>query len=150
MWRPAKPNDDDAIIAMCLAYYAEDPGVAPVSETQVRRTLEAFRREPGRGAAAALEVDRATVGYALLVPFWSNEYGGEVCVVDELFVQPSHRNGGLGSALFAALERREIGNQAAVAIALGVTPRNVRARRLYSRLGFVETGTGMARLLRRP
>jgi len=150
MWRAARPDEDDSIVAMCLALNSEDPGVAPVSEAQIRRTLEVFRREPHRGRALVLEVDGSSVGYALLIPFWSNEYGGEVCEVDELFVAPSHRDRGLGSSLFDALERGEVGNRSAVAIALGVTRNNTRARRLYERLGFMETGVGLLRTIRRP
>jgi GNAT superfamily N-acetyltransferase len=135
---------------MCLTYYSEDPGLAPVTEAQIRLTLDALRRQPHRGQAVVLEVDGSAAGYALLIPFWSNEYGGEVCEVDELFVAPSHRGRGLGSALFDAVERGEIGRTPAVAIALGVTRNNQRARRLYERLGFVETGVGLMRPIPRP
>jgi hypothetical protein len=37
------------------------------------------------------DVERRTVGYALLISFWSNELGGEVCNIDELFVAPVYR-----------------------------------------------------------
>ncbi len=57
---------------------------------------------------------------------------------------------GLGSALFAAVERGELGSKSPVAVALGVTPSNARARRLYTRLGFEETGAGLVRPIRRP
>jgi GNAT superfamily N-acetyltransferase len=149
MWRPAREEDDDAIVEMCLAYYREDPGVAPVAAEQVRRTLEVFRGEPHRGRAVVLEDGGRTVGYALLVPFWSNERGGEACEVDELFVEPGSRNRGLGSSLFAAIERGEVWGASAVSIELGVTPDNESARRLYERLGFVATGTAMMREIRR-
>lgn len=134
---------------MCLAYYREDPGL-PVSGEQVRRTLQVLRHEPQRGHAVVLEVAGRLAGYALLVSFWSNALGGEICAVDELFVVPDFRNRGFGSALFSAIERGEIWSDSAVSIELGVTRDNVRARRLYERLGFsVTNAIGMRRMLRR-
>lgn len=49
-WRNATPADDDAIVEMCLALNAEDPG-EPVAETQIRRTLAELRAHPVRGKA---------------------------------------------------------------------------------------------------
>jgi GNAT superfamily N-acetyltransferase len=145
MWRTARPDEDDRVVEMCLALYREDPSSRPVEPEQVRRTLGTLRREPWRGRAVVLELDRGVVGYALLISFWSNELGGEVCDVDELFVAPEHRGQGHGTALFTAIERGEVWPGSAVALALGTTPDNVRARRLYERLGFAAVGVSMVR-----
>lgn len=143
MWRPARPEDDEDIVSMCLALYREDPGVTTVEPGQVRETLALFEREPARGRALVAEVKDRLVGYALLVPFWSNGVGGEVCEVDELYVRAERRGEGLGSALFRAIDDGRFG--AFAGIALGVSPANVRARRLYERLGFRPAGTTMLR-----
>ena len=136
MWRPANPNEDDLIVQMCLALNREDPG-EPVSEPQIRRTLSAFRAEPVRGRALLVEVDSVVVGYALLVSFWSNEYGGEICAVDELYVEPSHRSRGISTSLFdAVVGDRSLWPECPFALELEVTPDNARARALYERLGF--------------
>ncbi len=29
------------------------------------------------------------VGYAILIPYWSNEFGGNLLFIDELFVSPA-------------------------------------------------------------
>jgi ribosomal protein S18 acetylase RimI-like enzyme len=89
------------------------------------------------------------VGYALLVPFWSNELGGCVCEVDELYVQAPFRSRGIGRALFTAIEKGAVWEDGPVAIALGVTGSNQRARSLYERLGFKAVGTVMVRILDR-
>jgi GNAT superfamily N-acetyltransferase len=143
MWRQATPEDREEIVSMCLALNREDPGFAPVEAEQVRGTLAVFERQPGRGRAVVAEVGDGVAGYALLVPFWSNELGGEVCEVDELYVRPERRNEGLGSALFEAIDAGRFG--AFAATALGVTPGNPGARRLYERLGFRAAGTTMVR-----
>lgn len=149
MWRLATPSDDDVVVEMCLGLYREDPGPLAGGARPVRETLEVLRREPWRGRTAALEWERQVVGYALLIAYWSNELGGEVCAVDEIFVKPEHRGRGHGAALFEAIERGDVGPLRAVALALGVTPGNTRARRLYERLGFVDVGVSMVKRLRR-
>jgi GNAT superfamily N-acetyltransferase len=145
-WRPARPTDDDAIASMCLELNKEDPGLSTVDETSVRRTLAVFRAQPHRGRAVVVELGGVVRGYALLVPFWSNELGGCVCDVDELFVQAGFRSRGIGTSLFEAITARALfADETVVALALGVTSGNHRARALYERLGFRAVGTTMVR-----
>jgi GNAT superfamily N-acetyltransferase len=145
MWRIAQPSDDDSLVEMCLDLYREDPGPLPITPEHIRRTLAELRRAPSRGRAVVLEVETRPAGYALLISFWSNELGGEVCEVDELFVVPHHRKQGFGTALFTAIADGSVWPTPAVAIALGVTPANVRARQLYERLGFSAIGISLVR-----
>ena len=147
MWRLAGPEDDDSLVDMCLKLYDEDPGGLPVRPENMRATLRALRREPCRGRAVALEIESQISGYALLIGFWSNELGGHICEVDELFVVPERRSQGHGKALFDAISEGHLWRTPIVGIALGVTPDNVRARRLYERLGFAAVGISMVRRL---
>jgi GNAT superfamily N-acetyltransferase len=75
-------------------------------------------------------------GYALLVPYWSNEFGGTLLFVDELFVASRFRSRGIGRSFFKYLEQERPFQP--VAFGLGVNPGNNRARRLYESLGFAE------------
>jgi len=146
MWRSANPDDDDTIIEMCLALTAEDPWPEPVHEPQVRRTLATLRAEPGRGRAVVAEVDGQTAGYALLIAFWSNEFGGEICLVDEVYVRLEFRGHGLGRELFDGLHAgATLWPGPAVAIGLEVTTGNLRARDWYQRLGFSGSNTVLHR-----
>lgn len=144
LWRPARTSDFPAILEMCLALYEEDAGLLKVTAAQVERTLGVFEREPFRGQAVVLDIDGVVEGYAFLVPFYSNELDGVVCEVDEVFVRAPMRGRGCGSALFDAIIENRFGTFAA--IALGVTPNNQRARRLYERLGFQVAGIAMLRI----
>ena len=148
-WRTARADEDDAVVAMCIQYYREDPGPRPVAPEQMRQTLAVLRREPQRGRAVVLDLDGRAVGYALLIAFWSNELGGEVCDVDEVFVAREHRGHGHGRSLFDGIESGALWPAPSVAIALGLTPGNSRARRLYERIGFEAVGISMVRRLPR-
>ena len=145
MWRIATTADDDSIVEMCSSLYTEDPGQFPIPNEYIRRTMATLRSEPARGRAVVLDIDGKVSGYALLIAFWSNELGGEICQVDELFVAPQHRNQGHGSALFNAISQDNLWAASITAIALGTTMHNDNARRLYRRLGFSEIGVAMVR-----
>jgi ribosomal protein S18 acetylase RimI-like enzyme len=149
MWRVAMISDDEAIVSMCMALNAEDPGPAPVRPDQMRRTLIKLREEPNRGRAVVCEVDGRAAGYALVISFWSNELGGDVCNIDELFVAPEYRGRGLATALFDQLSDRgqSLWPVRPAALALEVTPQNERARTLYERMGFRGKNVAMRRPL---
>lgn len=148
IWRLARPADDGAITPMCLALHREDPGFSSVDNVAIQRTLATFRAEPHRGRAVVAELGGVVSGYALLVPYWSNELGGCVLQVDELFVRDGFRGRGVGTSLFDEIAAGAlVSGERVVALALGVTGGNQRARALYERLGFRAVGTTMVRAL---
>jgi ribosomal protein S18 acetylase RimI-like enzyme len=149
MWRLATESDDDVLVEMCRELYREDPGLLAGDERHMRETLATLRREPWRGRAVVLDVGQQVIGYSLLIAFWSNELGGGVCQVDELYVTGDFRGRGHGAALFEAIERGDLWPEPIVAAALATTPDNTRARRLYERLGFAAVGLSMVKKLRR-
>lgn len=143
MTDPARLDD---VVRMMAGLYREDPAAQPVDPAGFPRTVRALLAEPARGLVVLMGSGGSVVGYALLIPYWSNEVGGVICFVDELFVEPGQRGRGWASGLFAWLaEERPFG---AVALGLEVTPGNQRARALYAGLGFTpKVNTEMLRFL---
>jgi GNAT superfamily N-acetyltransferase len=139
-WRTATDADFPALRRMMHALYVEDPSTVAMTDAKIDRTLAMLTREPVRGVAVVLDHREGAgplEGYALLCSFWSNELGGEVCVLDELYVGASARGRGAATALVSGLRARTTPwFRDAVAIELEVTPNNTRARALYERLGF--------------
>ena len=137
-WRPAQPDEDDAIVALVRRLYDEDPSPEPVPDASTRRTLAALRAEPWRGRVVVLAEVSRLLGYSLLVSYWSNELGGETCEIDELYVVPEERGRGHATQLLEALAQGgDLWGRPAAAWCLQVTADNARARALYERLGFV-------------
>ena len=143
-------KDDEAIVEMSLALYGAG-SMVPVSAGQIRRTLAIFREEPVRGGALVLDTGTEHAGYALLASFWSNELGGEICTIDELYVGPAWRGRGYASALITALRSGPpLWPRTPVALELEVSHRNTRALALYARLGFgIRWNTTMRMMLPR-
>ena len=148
-WRALRDADVDAVVALSVQLYTEDPGTRPIQARDVRKTLRAFQRQPVRGRCVVAVVGGRVVGYSFLCSFWSNELGGEVCTVDELYVAAGVRGGGLGSGLIRGLVDGALPwFKHAVALELEVTPGNTRARALYERMGFRLRKNASLRLLR--
>jgi hypothetical protein len=87
-WRLVTRQDFDRIVAMNERLNTEDPSeTMPFDGMMMRRTLSEITLNPIGGAAATLELEGKLCGYALLISFWSKEFGGEICPIDELYVE---------------------------------------------------------------
>jgi GNAT superfamily N-acetyltransferase len=128
------PRHKEQVLTMMRGLYAEDQAASPVDESRFPRTIEVLLAEPNRGRIVLFSEDDALVGYALLIPYWSNEFGGALLIVDELFVIPEARNRGIGRSFLGFVEEQRPYD--AVALALEVSPGNTRARWLYESIGF--------------
>ena len=105
------------------------------STEQLSRVLERVVAEGARGFILLARDDRGIVGIAYVATILSAEHCGLVAWLEELYVTPSIRSRGIGTALVTAvLERaREAG---IVAIDLEIDAGHSRAESLYRRLGF--------------
>ncbi len=128
--RRAGAGDAEVILAMVreLADY-QDEG------QHVTGGVEDWRRLLLRDDLVVLvaELDGRALGYvsALRRPhLWS---GAEVLALDDLYVRPSSRDGGVGRHLMVALARHADPDR--LRITWGVRPDNTDAQRFYARLG---------------
>lgn len=121
---------------MIFSLYREDPEGESMDEEKIKRTVAEFRKNPAKLNIYMFRRDNKNIGYALLVFFWSNEYGGNILNVDELFVKTEYRSRGIGTEFFSFIDKME--NIAA--LRLETTPDNLRAFDYYKRMGFVPDG----------
>jgi hypothetical protein len=116
---------------MMHGLHSEDQGESFVDQSCFPLPIDVFLANPSRGRIVLFQEGDALRGYALLVPYWSNEFGRPLVVMDELFVTPEARNRGSPETSWGKKERPF----EAVALALEVNPGNSGALRLYQ-LGF--------------
>ena len=133
-FRPLADADVPEFEAMALALYREDPTGQRMTRRKVRRTIAELSSHPDKGAITIMRAGDDVVGYAVVIYFWSNEYGGNIAHVDELYVKPLWRSRGVGASYLehvAGLKGKNLRG-----IRLEVTPANQRALAFYSRHGF--------------
>jgi ribosomal protein S18 acetylase RimI-like enzyme len=131
------PADTDAVVGMMNGLYDEDPASSTeVDRSRFAETVRHFLRHPEAGRIVLVREAGIVIGYAILIPFWSNEYGGTVLFVDELYVVPGRRGRGIARELLQSQVRERPWRTRAML--LEVSPANHRARKLYESIGFTE------------
>jgi len=135
-FRPFREGDLAEMEEMSLALHREDPSGEGMSREKIRRTAEELRRRPDKGAILLFCAGRVVVGYAILIHFWSNECGGDIEIIDELYVKPSWRGKGICTAFLDHLSGVGGGPVNMKGLKLEVTPANERAHAYYLRQGF--------------
>jgi GNAT superfamily N-acetyltransferase len=128
--RPAGRDDAAEIAAMVreIAEHEDQSAHVHVDEA-LWRTLLA---RPDVTVLLA-ERDGAAVGYVSAVRRLHLWTGGDVLALDDLFVRPGNRSGGVGQRLMTALAA--VAAPERLLITWGVEPDNVDAQRFYQRLG---------------
>src|SRR6516162_3205777 len=109
----------EKLLSMIQALYAEDEAASTVDKSRFAVNIDFLAAHPQSGRIVLFQEDAAVVGYALLIPYWSNEFGGTLVFVDEMYVVPDARNRGIGKSFFEYLDK--LRPFEAVALALEVS-----------------------------
>ena len=140
MIRPIAPEDRETYLELCREFYHSPAVLHPVPEEHFARTFDRMLAGSPFVKGYLLEQDGAAAGYALLAVTFSQEAGGEVWWIEELYLRPEFQGKGLGTELFRYLETHR--PKTVTRFRLELEPDNRDARRLYERLGFSALGYG--------
>lgn len=140
MIRPITQADRQSYLAMCREFYSGDAVSHPVPVEYFGRTFDALMENTPFAAAYIIEQDGVAAGYALLAKSFSQEAGGIVVWIEELYIRPEFQGHGLGTAFFRFLEAQNDGT--VKRYRLEYEPDNVRGAALYRRIGFTSLGYG--------
>ena len=132
-FRNYEENDYSYLRDMMFSLYEEDPVDVPMTEAKIKSTIHEYITHPEKIRISMICIDEIIIGYGLIVLYWSNEFGGDIINIDEIYIKEEYRNKQAASS-FINYQKTAYGG--AVAMQLETTPTNIAAVRLYKRLGF--------------
>ena len=133
MIRPLEEKDRAVYLSMSRAFYESDAVLSPVPEENREKTFDLLMQGTPFAEGFLFEKNGAVAGYALLARTWSQEAGGEVIWLEEIYLLPQMRSLGIGSKFYAFLRSRY---PKAKRFRLEVEDENEGAVRLYKKWGF--------------
>ncbi len=131
-----QPEHEQEFYTMCRAFFSSPAVCHEIDDTAMKNTFQAaVEGSPYMRGLTVLKQD-AVIGYVLLSFTYSNEVGGMVVWIEELYLKEKFRGLGYGSEIlkwifetYATQVKR---------FRLEVTDENIRAKKLYQKLGFEE------------
>ena len=132
--RDFRSSDQPSYLSMSRAFYAGGAALHPVSEANCLKTFALCMQKHPFVRGLMFWEDGIPAGYALLSFTHSNESGGLVVWIEEVYVKADFRGRHLGTQFFTWLF--DAYGKQATRFRLEVCASNPRARRLYERLGF--------------
>jgi GNAT superfamily N-acetyltransferase len=120
-------------IAELFDAYRQFYGQAP--DPDGARAFLRERLQAGDSAILIAERDRRFVGFAQLYPSFSSTVMKRLWILNDLFVTPAHRRGGVGRALMAAAEDLARATSAR-GLVLATQKTNATAKTLYEARGW--------------
>jgi len=132
--RKIRMDDREEYFEMAADFYSSDAVCHPIPPSHFEKTFTELMRSQEYAEGYVLEYDGKTVGYALLAKTFSQEAGGMVVWIEELYVKPKYRGRGLGHKFFEYLKDHLPQNTKR--LRLEAESDNQKAISLYRRFGF--------------
>jgi ribosomal protein S18 acetylase RimI-like enzyme len=98
--RPAEPEDRLQLLSLVKGYFGFYR--TPFSESKVEALLDLLEQDPGLGVQLVADADGQLQGFASLYACLDTLVADRILVMNDLFVDPSLRDRGIGAALFSA------------------------------------------------
>ena len=134
MIRPITKADRNTFLIFAKAFYASEAVAHTVPQSHHLKTFEQLMENDTYARGYMIETAGKPVGYALTAKTFSQEAGGMVVWIEELFILPQYRGKGLGTEFFKYV--KETIEPHVARVRLEVEPDNAAAIRLYQRMGF--------------
>lgn len=136
LFRKIQLQDVAAYVEMATDFYNSPAVLHSIPQGYIENTVREVLGGTPFADIYIFEKNGLPVGYGLLAFTHSQEAGGLVCWLEELYVIPALRAGGIGGA-FLDFIKKEV---KAARYRLEVEPDNVRVKALYEKNGFSPLG----------
>lgn len=134
MIRKAEKKDKDLYLKMAHDFYHSPAVLHPIPDVHMERTFEEYMGSNACSGIYILEYAGSPAGYALTAKTFSQEAGGYVYWLEELYILEEYRSKGLGSEFFSYMEEHK--DKGTGRFRLEVEENNTRAMALYEKLGY--------------
>lgn len=134
MIRKFTENDRNQYVTMAREFYHSDAVLHPIPDVHFERTADEALRSDAYAEIFLFEYEGETAGYGLTAKTFSQEAGGYVWWIEEVYIREKYRSKGLGREFFHYLEREK--GPDVTRLRLEVEADNTRAVSLYERLGY--------------
>lgn len=129
--------DKENLKPMVFGLYEEDDIDTHMTDEIFTRNFRQALKGNDSLRIVIFEVDGAPAGYSMIMKQWSGESGGWLLMIDELYVSKDFRGMGIATEYFDWLDS-EYSDEVRMYY-LETSRDNEGARRLYRKIGFVET-----------
>lgn len=136
IFRKITKGDVAAYTEMATDFYNSPAVLHSIPRSYIENTAKTVLDGSPFADIYIFEENGTAVGYGLLALTHSQEAGGLVCWLEELYIVPALRGRGIGGA-FLDFIKREV---RAARYRLEVEPDNVRVKALYEKNGFSPLG----------
>lgn len=136
---PATSSEESALCDLLTRQLAEHD--LPAEPQRVGRAVAGILADERTGFLLAARAGGTVIGVSYVAMIWSLEHGGPSSWLEELYVLPAWRGGGVGAALLrASLALAK--ERGCLMMDLEVTADHARAANLYRREGFAALDRG--------
>lgn len=129
-------RDTNEVFEMMRDFYDSPAILHDVSEEVLRRDIDACTSDNPYMEGLVFRAHGGIAGYAMLAKSFSTEFGGICIWIEDLYMKPEYRGGGIGTQFFGYLEKTYQGQ--AVLLKLEVERGNTWAIEVYKKCGYRE------------
>lgn len=135
--RKVNELDKNDFLTMADEFYHSSAVDHTISKYHHERTFEELMKSDTYASAYMVELNGKSVGYVLFAKTYSNEAGGMVLWIEELYIREKYRGRGVGKyVLNNILQYPYYYCENVFRIRLEITPSNESAKKLYQSVGF--------------
>jgi GNAT superfamily N-acetyltransferase len=127
------------VLAQFNIALADESECLELEPARVRAGVEAFLRDPAKGAYFVAVSGGKVVGQLLITHEWSDWRNGDFWWLQSVYVHPEYRRHGVFTALFEFVQSKAASTADVCGLRLYMENNNSRARAAYCRLGMSET-----------
>lgn len=132
--RDFKESDREDYYQMSHAFYHSDAVSHAIPKEFFAKTFDMCLKKSPFARGLIIKQEKMSAGFALLAFTYSNEVGGMVLLIEDLFILPEFRGQGLVRKFFTQLENEYHGR--VVRYRLEVTESNRQAIEVYQHFGY--------------